>query len=99
MSEARAHGEGGHAAWSLHLLGEISLTEANSIEAEMFFTEAEVLSETLEMRPLRAHCRFGLARSHKQRRRHGKANDALSVARKMYQAMGMTYWIDQSERF
>jgi hypothetical protein len=55
------------------------------------------LAEPRGMRPLVAHCHFGLG---KLRRRAGdreQAQEYLSTAVTMYREMGMTYWLDETE--
>jgi class 3 adenylate cyclase/tetratricopeptide (TPR) repeat protein len=59
---AREHGERGHEAWALRLLGEIALqsTPLDHAVAEQYLKEALALARQLAMRPLEAYCFLGL---------------------------------------
>jgi tetratricopeptide (TPR) repeat protein len=62
LALAREHGEHGHQAYTLRLLGEIH-TRRNPPEielAETHYRQALALAEELGMRPLQAHCHLGL---------------------------------------
>jgi len=61
------------------------------------YRDALALAEELEMRPLVAHCHFGLG---KVRRRAGDRRPALehlTIATAMYREMGMAYWVERAE--
>ena len=49
------------------------------------------------MRPLVAHCHFGLAKLRRHKGNFGQAPDHLTTAMAMYREMGMAYWLDQAE--
>ena len=49
------------------------------------------------MRPLAAHCHFGLGKLHRHMRDHEQAQRQLTTAIAMYRQMGMTYWPEQAE--
>jgi lipoprotein NlpI len=55
------------------------------------------LAEDLGMRPLQAHCHFGLGTLYTKigRREHARAE--LSAAIDLYRAMEMTFWLPQAE--
>ena len=91
----------GFAAHAEHLLAAIAAhpdvldTEA----AERHYRAALALAEPRGMRPLVAHCHFGLgsvaiAAGHRERGR-----EHFTTAATMYREMGMTFWLDRvSER-
>jgi len=49
------------------------------------------------MRPLAAHCHFGLGKLHRRTRDYEQAHRHLTTAMAMYREMGMTYWPEQAE--
>jgi hypothetical protein len=55
------------------------------------------LAEPRSMRPLVAHCHFGLSKLHRRRGDHEQAQKHLTTAMAMYREMGMTYWLAQVE--
>jgi len=48
------------------------------------------------MRPLAAHCHFGLGKMHHRAGDHGQAQEHLTTAMAMYREMAMTYWLEQA---
>ena len=56
------------------------------------------LASELEMRPLVAHCHFGLGRLYRRTDRRGQAQEHLTTAAAMYAEMGMTYWREKLEK-
>ena len=60
----------GHPAWVLRLLGEIAAPGDPEVEpAEEHYRQALALADELGMRPLQAHCHFGLGTLYAQDRR------------------------------
>jgi Flp pilus assembly protein TadD len=49
------------------------------------------------MRPLVAHCHFGLGKLYLKRGRQEQARTELSAAVELYRAMEMTFWLPQAE--
>jgi hypothetical protein len=49
------------------------------------------------MRPLVAHCQFGLGKLHHRRGDREQTQEHLATAIAMYREMGMTYWLEQAE--
>jgi hypothetical protein len=95
-SSQRHHGFTAHA---LHLLGDIA-THPDRFNAEVgnaHFHEALALAEPRGMRPLVAHCHFGLAKLHHHKGNRGQAQEHLAIATAMYRKMDMTYWLEQAE--
>jgi hypothetical protein len=55
------------------------------------------LASELEMRPLLAHCHFGLGRLSRRTGNLEQAQQHLITATAMYAEMGMTYWREKLE--
>jgi tetratricopeptide (TPR) repeat protein len=108
LDEARGTGERvvessprlpGIVAHALHLLAEVAMhpDRFDPERGEAHYRRTLALAEPRAMRPLVAHCHFGLGRL---RRRVGEEQEALeylTIALKMYREMGMTYWLEQAE--
>jgi class 3 adenylate cyclase len=65
--------------------------------AEAGYREALELAESLEMRPLAAHCLLGLGGLHRQAGRAEQARGALDEARARFGGMGMALWIERTK--
>jgi len=100
LSDTRERGERGIEAWLEWLLGEIDARESpsNADAAAVRFREALALAEVLGMRPLVAHCHLGLGKLYRRTSKHEHAQEHLTAATTMYREMGMTYWLEQTER-
>jgi tetratricopeptide (TPR) repeat protein len=99
LAFARAHQERGHEAYALRLLGEIA-AQRDPLEvepAEDHYRQAMTLAEKLGMRPLAAHCHFGLGKLYLKMGQQEQACAELSAAIKLYGAMEMTFWLPQAE--
>jgi len=96
---ARQRGERGHEAWALRLLGEIALHgDHPDVEtAEGHYRKAMALAEELGMRPLQAHCHFGLSKLYRRTGHGVKAKEHLTTAATMYREMDMSFWLAQAE--
>jgi tetratricopeptide (TPR) repeat protein len=100
---ARAHQQRGWEAWGLKLLGDVHANEAVAVEqsgAEQSadaYRQALVLATELRLRPLVAHCHFGLAKLHQQTKKREQAQEHLSTAIAMYREMGMRFWLERAE--
>jgi hypothetical protein len=55
------------------------------------------LAEPSGMRPLVAHCHFGLGKTHRRIGNYGRAQQELTIAVAMYRAMEMPYWSERVE--
>jgi tetratricopeptide (TPR) repeat protein len=110
LEEARQHAEQaldlarqrhyrGHQARALWLLGESTAQQASpELEpATAHYRQALALAEELGMRPLQAHCHRGLGTLYAATGQREQARTALSMAREMYQAMAMTFWLPETE--
>jgi class 3 adenylate cyclase/tetratricopeptide (TPR) repeat protein len=96
---SRSHKEQGNEAWTLRFLGEIAThhdPEAPT-KAEDYYRQAMGLAEKLEMRPLAGHCHFGLGRLFCGTDDHGKAQEHLATAARMYREMDMGFWLEKAE--
>jgi tetratricopeptide (TPR) repeat protein len=95
---ARERGERGHEAWAHRLLGEIASygDRPDVTAAESHYANSMALASELGMRPLLAHCHFGLA---KLRGRAGdrRATDDLSAAMSLFHEMGQRFWLEKAE--
>jgi tetratricopeptide (TPR) repeat protein len=91
--------ERGHEALALHQLGVVHAHTAppDAAQAEAHYQQALALAEDLGMRPLVAHCHYGLGRLYGQTGRGEEARAALSTAIELYRAMDMTFWLPQAE--
>ena len=91
--------ERGNAAWTRRLLAEIAAQREprEDQEAEAHFREALAIAETLEMRPLQAHCHLGLGKLYRRTGRPADARAELSTAITMLREMGMAHWLPEAE--
>jgi tetratricopeptide (TPR) repeat protein len=89
----------GFSAHALHLLGDIA-THPSRFDAdrgEAHYRQALALAEARGMRPLVAHCRFGLGRLFRRAARPELAREHLTTATGMYRDMRMMYWLAKAE--
>ena len=49
------------------------------------------------MRPLVAHCHFGLGKLYRRAGKRQQAQEHLSTAAAMYREMDMRFWLEQAE--
>ena len=96
---ARRHGERGHEAWSLQMLGAIvSRPDAPDFEkAEAHYRAALGLASELGMRPLVAHCHFELGKLFRKSDRPEDSREHLVAATTLYREMDMRAWLDRAE--
>ena len=93
---ARAHQPWGWEAWALKLLGDIYAHEPAEVEqAGDAYRRALALATELGMRPLVAHCHFGLGRLERRSRRK-QAREHITTATTMYREMDMQFWLQQT---
>jgi tetratricopeptide (TPR) repeat protein len=98
LSLAREYQERGNQAYALYLLGSIALQrEPQEVElAETSYQDALSLAQALGMRPLQAHCYFGLGKLYGRIGQTQQSRSALSAAIALYNAMEMTFWLLQT---
>jgi hypothetical protein len=65
--------------------------------AAVHYQQALTLAEALGMRPLQAHCHFGLGTLYTKSDQREQARAELSAAIELYHAMAMTFWLPQAE--
>jgi len=97
---AMEHRRRGDQVWVLRLLGEIaSRCDPPQLDrAAGHYRQALALAHELEMRPLVAHCHFGLAKLCQRTGNRDEAQEEhVATARTLYRDMGMMYWLEQAE--
>ena len=96
---ARQHKERANEAPALHQLGVVHAhaDPPDAEQAEAHYQQALALAEALGMRPLQAHCHFGLGTLYTKIGRPEQARAELSAAIELYRAMEMTFWLPQAE--
>ena len=99
LALARAQKERGNQARALRLLGEIvAHGDPPQVEpATDYYRQALALAEELGMRPLQAHCHFGLGTLYAKLGQPEQARVELSAAIALYRAMDMTFWLPEVE--
>jgi tetratricopeptide (TPR) repeat protein len=96
LALARQHGARGNEAGALFLTADIAAA-SGAESAEDYCREALALAEPRGMRPLVAHCHFGLGKLHRRRGDRKQAQEHLATAMAMYREMGMTYGLERAE--
>jgi class 3 adenylate cyclase/tetratricopeptide (TPR) repeat protein len=96
---ARARQERGYEGWALRLAGEIAAAGSHDETAAAIaaFGDAIAIAEALGMRPLRAHCNFGLGRVHRRAGALEAARAHMATALRLYREMEMRHWLAQAE--
>jgi tetratricopeptide (TPR) repeat protein len=96
---ARVHKERGYEAWAVRLLGEIGARRdpPDGEAAEGHYKQALDLATDLGMRPLVAHCHFGLAKLYRRTGDQAKAEEHLTTARVMYREMDMGFSLEKAD--
>jgi hypothetical protein len=89
----------GFTAHALHLLGDTA-THPDRFEAEKgtaHYLSALTLAHQHRMRPLIAHCHFGLGKLYRHIGETEHARDNLAAAARTYREMEMDVWLNQTE--
>jgi tetratricopeptide (TPR) repeat protein len=96
---AQEHRERGYEAHVLRLLATIELArETPALDrAEEGYRKALALAESLGMQPLQAHCHRGLGRLYQRQGDPEAGSSEVAVARELFRAMDMTFWLDETE--
>jgi tetratricopeptide (TPR) repeat protein len=94
---AVTHEERGSQAWTLRLLGEIAARRDLLEHADRHYRDALALADKLGMRPLVAHCHFGLGTVYRRIGQREAAQAHLTTATTLYREMDMTFWLRQAE--
>ncbi len=100
LSLGRDRNERGNQAWTLRLLGEIAARRERPDIAtvETYYRQALTLAEEMEMRPLVAHCHAGLGTLFRRAGKAAPAEDHLTTAIGMFDAMDMQSWRERMDR-
>ncbi|HEV2053828.1 MAG TPA: adenylate/guanylate cyclase domain-containing protein [Methylomirabilota bacterium] len=90
----------GWQAWALRLLGEVSSQREppRVTEAQDQYRDALALATSLGMRPLVAHCEFGLGKLYGRTSKPQDAREHLTTAMTMYREMDMQSWMEKVEQ-
>ena len=96
LALSRRLGARGSEAHALCLAGDIA-SAGGAEDAEGDYREALALASTLGMRPLVAHCHFGLGQLYRRTGDQAKAHEHLTTATTMYREMGMAFWLEKAE--
>jgi class 3 adenylate cyclase/tetratricopeptide (TPR) repeat protein len=98
LAEARQRGERGVEGQLLRLLGDIAAHpdrfEADTAEAH--YRLGLALAEAMGLRPLLAHCHFGLGKLHRRCGKREEARERLTTAGTMFGEMDMRYWLTRA---
>jgi tetratricopeptide (TPR) repeat protein len=97
LSFSCERGQRPYEAQALWLLGEVTALRDRPEHADRHYHDALVLAEKLELRPLAAHCHFGLGKLWRRRAMRSEAQAHLTMATTMYREMGMTSWLERAE--
>jgi tetratricopeptide (TPR) repeat protein len=91
--------ERGNEAWVLRLFGEIAAhADPPDVEAaQAHYSQALARAAELGMRPLAAHCYFGLGKLYRRTGELEQPREHLTTATAMYREMDMTFWREQAE--
>jgi class 3 adenylate cyclase/tetratricopeptide (TPR) repeat protein len=92
-----SHRQPGFAAHAHCMLGDLAI-QTDRFDAERataHYAKALALGESRGMRPVVAHCHFGLGRLHRRSSDSERARQHLTVAKDMYDGMGMGFWLTQ----
>jgi len=82
-----------------HLLGDIAMhgDHFDPESGEAHYRQALALAEPRGMRPLIAHCHFGLGKLCQRTGKQQEAHEHLTTATAMYREMDMHFWLEQAE--
>ncbi len=96
---SRTHTGRGYQAHAYRLLGDVAIRrEPPDIDqATAHYRQALALADELGMRPLLAHCHYGLGILYNRIGCPEQARAELSAAIELYRAMGMTFWLERAE--
>jgi tetratricopeptide (TPR) repeat protein len=96
---SHTHTGRGYQAHAYRLLGAVAMRrEPPDIDqATAHYRQALALAEELGMRPLQAHCHWGLGTLYAAIGQREQARTDLSAAVDLYHAMEMTFWLPETE--
>ena len=96
LALARRLGARGSEADALCLAGDVA-SAGGAEDAEAHYREALALAGELGMRPLVAHCHFGLGKFYRRTCGPERTREHLTTATTMYREMEMRFWLVQAE--
>ena len=95
---ARAQQQRGWEAWALKTLGDVHARDPLTAgQAEEAYRQALALAAEQGMRPLVAHCHWGLGKLHASNGQRDEARQHVSAATMLYREMGIRSWFAKSE--
>jgi hypothetical protein len=94
---ARISGQRGLEARALRLLGDVAAASADESGADKTYRHGLSLALELGMRPLVAHCHFGLGKLYRRTGKREEAQPHLMAAATMYREMDMRFWVEKVE--
>jgi tetratricopeptide (TPR) repeat protein len=96
---SRAHPGHGYQAHAYRLLGDVAMRRGppDVDQATTHYHQVLALAEEVGMRPLQAHCHRGLGTLYATTGQRAQTRTELSTAIALYRAMGMTFWLPQTE--
>jgi class 3 adenylate cyclase/tetratricopeptide (TPR) repeat protein len=95
---ARSHPMRGWEAWGLKALGDIQAYKPAGVEqAADTYQHTLAFATDLGLRPLVAHCHFGLGKVYGQTSRRKEAREHFTSATTMYGEMDMQFWLERAE--
>jgi tetratricopeptide (TPR) repeat protein len=96
---ARQQRARGNEALALHQLGVVQAhaDPPDAEQAEAHDQQALALADELGMRPLAAHCHWGLGTLFATIGQQEQARTELATAIALYRAMHMTFWLPEAE--
>jgi tetratricopeptide (TPR) repeat protein len=98
LALSRECSEHGNEAWVLRLLGEIAVRRdpLDAEAAEQHYRKALALASELGMRPIVAHCHFGLGTLYRRTGKEEQAREHITTAATMYPQMSMSFYLAQA---
>jgi tetratricopeptide (TPR) repeat protein len=99
LTLSREASERGNEAWLLRLLGELDAQGDPPAlgKAEPHYQHALAIATELGMRPLKAHCHFGLGKLCRRTGKSAQACEHVTTAARMYREMEMRPWLMNAE--
>ena len=97
LEAARAHKQPGQEAGALWLSAEIAGCALEEERAEADYQHAMALASEIGLRPLVAHCHFGLGKLDRRAGKWQEAQEHFTTATTMYREMDMRLWLEQAQ--
>jgi class 3 adenylate cyclase/tetratricopeptide (TPR) repeat protein len=91
---ASTQGARGYQAYALRTLGDAAKDDG---DAATYYLRSLMLAEKLSLRPLMAHCHFGLGKVYRRTGKQREAQEHLATGETMYREMDMRSWLEGAE--